>query len=116
MEFPITKDYFILKEGDERVKYRVYYYDTETHADRELQTSILKDIEKGKRPKTKEAGIWLACTINAESTPESDVFDLSMAQVLKRWENMAEHENCLIYCFNLSFVVNISCNSSLPAL
>ena len=30
MEFPITKDYFILKEGDERVKYHVYYYDTET--------------------------------------------------------------------------------------
>ena len=103
MEFPITKDYFILKEGDERVKYRVYYYDTETHADRELQASILNDIEKGKRPKTEEAGIWLACTINAESTPESDVFDVSMAQVLKRWENMAENENCLIYCFNLSF-------------
>ena len=40
MEFPITKDYFILKEGDERVKYRVYYYDTETHADRELHTLI----------------------------------------------------------------------------
>ena len=51
MEFPITNDYFILKEGDERVKYRVYYYDTETHADKELQASILKDLEKGKRPK-----------------------------------------------------------------
>ena len=103
MEFPISQDYFILKEGDERIKYRVYYYDTETHADRELQASILTDIEKGKRPKTEDAGIWLACTINAESTPESNVFDVSMAQVLKRWENMAENENCLIYCFNLSF-------------
>ena len=46
MEFPINQDYFILKEGDERVKYRVYYYDTETHADRELQASILSVEEE----------------------------------------------------------------------
>ena len=44
MEYPITQDYFILKEGEEHVKYRVYYYDTETHADKELQASILNDI------------------------------------------------------------------------
>ena len=60
MEFPITKDYFILKEGDERVKYRVYYYDTETHADKELQASILKDLEKRKETANGRGG-YMAC-------------------------------------------------------
>lgn len=77
-----------VKLGHQR--FRVFALDFETHNDEE---SLAKN----------ETSIWLSCLIDEESTPDSDVFDYTMDEVLARLERMSEKDNLLIYVYNLSF-------------